>query len=99
MFSGDDSEGYTSEQADENKAANADFLLRWHPCGGWCKKGRGRVYYRGRVTPDAALERYLHERDYLKCGELAPRLRSDRHNHKRTRQRVFGGKGNADRIW
>jgi hypothetical protein len=72
MFSGDDSEGYTSEQADENKAANADFLLRWHPCGGWCKKGRGRVYYRGRVTPDAALERYLHERDYLKRGELAP---------------------------
>ena len=63
---------YSSEQAAKYKAANADFPLRWHPRGGWCKKIRGRVYYWGRVTPDAAHERYLHEREYLQRGELPP---------------------------
>lgn len=66
------SDSYASEQADEYKAANADFPLRWHPRGGWCKKIRGRVYYWGRVTPDEALPKYLHERDYLQRGELPP---------------------------
>jgi integrase len=63
---------FTSEQADKYKLSNVDYPLRWHPRGGWCKKIRGRVYYWGRVTPETALDHYLHERDYLQRGEQPP---------------------------
>ena len=73
----DSSDRYTAEQAEEYKAANADFPLRWHPRGGWCKKICGRVTYWGQVTPDEALAKYLHERDYLENGETPPAYDSD----------------------
>ena len=72
MSSQNGSDAFTTKQAAKYKAANADYPLRWHPRGGWCKKIRGRVTYWGKVTPDEALERYLHERDYIERGELAP---------------------------
>jgi integrase len=66
------SQTFNSEQAGTYKSSNADYPLRWHPRGGWCKKIRGRVYYWGRVTPEVALDRYVHERDYLQRGEQPP---------------------------
>jgi hypothetical protein len=46
-----------------------------HPTGQWCKKIRGRVFYFGK-DPDAALSKYLEERDDRQAGR-EPRRRSD----------------------
>ena len=68
---------YTAEQAAKYKAANADYPLRWHPRGGWCKKILGKVYYFGLVTPDEAMTAYEHGREWYEAGETPPAYDSD----------------------
>jgi integrase len=47
----------------------ADFPLTPHPSGRWCKKIRGKLHYFGPLAdPDAALAKYLAERDDLHAG-------------------------------
>jgi integrase len=50
------------------------YPLTPHPAGYWCKKINGRLYYFGRIAdgPDAALAKYLEQRDALHAGK-APR--------------------------
>lgn len=50
-----------------------DFPLFAHASGQWCKKIKGRHHYFGVLAdPDAALETYLAERDYLQAGVTPP---------------------------
>lgn len=50
-----------------------EFPLTPHPNGSWCKKVRGKIHYFGPVGDwQAALNRYLEERDYLHAGVLPP---------------------------
>lgn len=49
------------------KKPYADFPLTAHRNGQWCKKIRGKVHYFG-TDADAALEKYLDERDTLQAG-------------------------------
>ncbi len=46
-----------------------DFPLTPHPSGRWCKKIKGRIVYFGPIAdPDAALAKYLDQRDDLQAG-------------------------------
>lgn len=60
-----------------NKVPNKpykEFPLFAHRNGQWAKKIRGRLHYFGVVAdPDAALAKYLEERDYLHAGQEPPR--------------------------
>ncbi|MCO8124492.1 site-specific integrase [Stieleria sp. TO1_6] len=51
------------------KKPHADFPLTPNGCGQWSKKIKGKVYYFGAWDdPDAALRRYLAEKDSLLAG-------------------------------
>ncbi len=52
-----------------------DFPLRLHATGQWCKKIRQRTVYFG-TNPDAALLKYLEQRDDLQAGRT-PRVQGD----------------------
>jgi integrase len=48
-----------------------DYPLTAHPAGYWCKKIRGKIHYFGPWSdPDAALAKYLEQRDALHAGRL-----------------------------
>jgi integrase len=46
-----------------------EFPLTAHPAGYWCKKIRGKIHYFGPWSdPDAALKKYLEQKDDLHAG-------------------------------
>jgi hypothetical protein len=47
-----------------------DFPLFYHQTGQWAKKVRGRTHYFG-TDPDAALSKYLEQRDDLQAGRAS----------------------------
>jgi integrase len=49
-----------------------DFPLTAHRNGQWCKKIRGKIHYFG-TDPNAALQKYLDERDDLQAGRQPKR--------------------------
>jgi integrase len=47
-----------------------DFPLTRHPSGRWCKKIKGKLHYFGKINdPQAALEKWLAEKDALLAGQ------------------------------
>jgi integrase len=50
-----------------------EFPLSPHPSGQWCKRIQGTLHYFGSWDdPQAALDKYLEERDYLHAGTTPP---------------------------
>jgi len=48
-----------------------DYPLTAHPSGRWCKKVRGKIHYFGPLNdPDAALAKWLREKDELLAGRV-----------------------------
>jgi hypothetical protein len=48
-----------------------EFPLTGHPTGRWCKKVRGRVIFFGKIDdPQAALDKWLKEKDELLAGRV-----------------------------
>lgn len=62
------------KSASKPKKPHPDFPLTLHSSGQWCKKVLGKIHYFGR-DPDAALKRWLDEKDDLLAGRL-PRSRT-----------------------
>jgi integrase len=59
----------TSKGSEEPAKPRPDFPLFPHATGRWAKKIRGKLHYFGKwADPDAALQRYVEERDNLYAG-------------------------------
>lgn len=54
-----------------------ELSLFLHATGQWAKKIRGKLHYFG-TDPDAALQKYLADRDYLQVGLTPPRYAKGR---------------------
>lgn len=65
----------TTRQTKNWKKPYADFPLRRHATGQWCKKIRQKLHYFG-ADPDAALRKYLEQRDDLQAGRT-PRVQGE----------------------
>ena len=68
---------YSTSKATERPAKpRPDFPLFPHATGRWAKKIRGKLHYFGKwADPDAALHRYVEERDDLYAGRKPRRNR------------------------
>ena len=65
------------DKATKPKKPYAEFPLTAHGNGQWCKKIRGKVHFFGiHGDTDAALAKYLDERDDLQAGRIPQRLSS-----------------------
>ena len=63
-----------SKKPEKPKPPYKGFPLSAHPAGVWCKRIKGKLYYFGGWSdPDAALKKYLRDRDNLQAG-LVPRV-------------------------
>src|SRR5262245_45911286 len=65
------SDPHSTPLANPSKPAKpyAEFPLTAHPAGYWCKKIRGKTHYFGPwADPDAALAKYLAQKDALHAG-------------------------------
>ena len=61
--------------AKKPKIPYAGYPLTAHGNRQWCKKIRGKVHFFGVwADPDAALRKYLDERDDLQAGRIPRRL-------------------------
>src|ERR1700741_4213924 len=58
-----------SKRSEKPSKPRPDFPLFAHATGRWAKKIKGKLHYFGPwADPDAALARYVHERDDLYAG-------------------------------
>ncbi len=65
------------DKASKPKKPYAEFPLTAHANGQWCKKIKGKVHFFGiHSDTDAALLKYLNERDDLQAGRIPQRLLS-----------------------
>ena len=63
------------QQWREWKKSHPDFPLTVAPCGQWQKKVRGRTHYFGTLRdPEAALENWAADKDYLMAGMEPPSI-------------------------
>ena len=57
----------TAKNGDKPRKPYPEFPLSYHKCGQWVKKIRGKLHYFG-TDAEAALQKYLNERDDLQAG-------------------------------
>ncbi len=69
----------TSRSKHQSAKPYKTYPLTAHPSGRWCKKIRGRIIFFGKIIPkdggasaQAALDKYLRERDYHETGRVPP---------------------------